>query len=121
MKKTYSKTITSTGECMKTDYEIALGEFVPAFRAKAAKLMISKYGISQQKAAEMLKVTQASVSKYVNDHYSKSVKGIETDISDSAADTFIKELISGKEKEAQRNVCKACQGHHKFDCIIMVK
>ena len=37
---------------MQTNYEIALNEFMPAFRAAAARLMVSKYGIRQQKTAE---------------------------------------------------------------------
>ncbi len=106
---------------MRTNYEIALGEFMPAFRAKAARLMISKYGISQQRAAELLGLTQASISKYVNRHYSDAVKGTESDISDSMVDAFIQEIIGSREKEAQGHMCKACQKYHRFDCAIMVK
>ena len=106
---------------MQTNYEIALGEFMPAFRAKVAKLMVNKYGISQQKTAGLLEITQASISKYVNDHYSKIVEGIQAEINDDAADAFIKEVVVNHERAAQRHMCKACQRYHKFDCVIMVK
>lgn len=106
---------------MQTNYEIALGEFMPAFRAKVAKLMVSQYGISQQRTAEMLEVTQASISKYVNDRYSELVKGAEAGINDGMAYAFIEEVLGSHGRDAQRHMCKACQKYHKFDCTIMVK
>ncbi len=94
---------------------------MPAFRAKVAKLMVSRYGISQQRAAVLLEVTQASISKYMNDQYSKLVKGAETGINDDTAYAFIEEVLGSHDRDAQRHMCKACQKYHKFDCIIMVK
>ncbi len=106
---------------MKTDYEIALGEFMPAFRAKVAKLMVSKYRINQQGVAELLEITQASISKYVNGHYSNVVKGAEARINDDVAETFIREIVENHDRNAQRYMCKACQRYHRFDCAITVK
>ena len=106
---------------MQTNYEIALTEFMPAFRAAAARLMVEKYGIRQQRAAELLEITQASISKYINEKYSRSVKIAEKGISDELVDAFVKQIIDDKERNAQGVMCKACQEHHKFGCAIMVK
>lgn len=121
MKRTYSRGTTSIGELMQTNYEIALNEFMPAFRAAAARLMVNKYGLRQQRAAELLEITQASISKYINEKYSQTVKIAEKDISEELVDAFVKRILSDKERGAQGVMCKACQEYHKFGCAIMVK
>ena len=106
---------------MKTNYEIALGEFMPAFRAKAARLMVSKYGISQQRSAELLELTQAAISKYVSGKYSQRVRSAAVSIDDSLVDSFVRRVVGSAEKEAQKTVCSACQKYHKYECSIMIK
>jgi predicted transcriptional regulator len=106
---------------MPTDYERAIDEFMPAFRAAASRIMINKYKISQQKAAELLNMTQASISKYINGRYSNSVKDIELGIKDNDVEVFVKYMINKYDRDAQRQMCSACQRYHGFDCAIMVK
>jgi predicted transcriptional regulator len=121
MKRTFSKVIISTDDGMPTNYEIAFDEFMPAFRASVAKIMIKKYGISQQKVAEFLDVTQAAISKYASNKYSGRIKDIENGLSDDIAEDFVDSLVTKGEIDAQKIMCKACQKYHKFDCSIMIK
>ncbi|HUC38645.1 MAG TPA: helix-turn-helix domain-containing protein [Candidatus Acidoferrum sp.] len=106
---------------MQTNYEMAFNEFMPAFRAAAARLMTGKYGISQQQAAHLLEITQASISKYVNGRYSEAVKGTEAAINDNLVDGFVKQVVADHERDAQKAMCKACQRFNRFDCAIMIK
>lgn len=106
---------------MQTDYEIALNEFMPAFRAAAGRLMVTKYGISQQKAASLLNVTQAAISKYINERYSQSIKDAGQRINDEFVDTFVRKMIEEDNRNAQKTMCKACQKYHRFGCAIMIK
>ena len=75
MKKTFSKGTINIDETMPTDYEIALNKFMPAFKAKAASILVTRNNISQQEAATLLGLSQAAISKYINGIYSKSVEG----------------------------------------------
>ena len=106
---------------MKTNYEIALGEFMPSFRAAAARLMVSKYGISQQRAAELLEITQASVSKYVSGSSPKTARGTWGRAGEELVDLFVRQLMENYEVDAQKAMCTACQRYHRFNCSIMVK
>ncbi|SRR5208283_5112686 len=106
---------------MQTNYEIAMSEFMPAFRVAAAKLMVEKYGITQQMAAHLLEITQASVSKYLNGRYSDVVRGAGTSINSEHVEEFVGEIVKSYERSAQRVMCKACQKYNSFDCTIMVK
>ncbi len=121
MRRTSSKATTSTDDLMMTNYEIALNEFMPAFKAKVAKAMVDKHNIGQQRAAELLEMTQASISKYVNEHYSQLVKEVGNGIDDNMINEFVERIMAGADTGAQRIMCKACQKYHKFECTIMVK
>ena len=106
---------------MQTNYEIAMNEFMPAFRAAAAGLLVKKYGASQQMAALLLEITQASVSKYLNGKYSDAVKGAGTSIDEVLVEEFVSEIVGDHERCAQKAMCRACQKYNSFDCAIMVK
>ena len=52
---------------MMTNHERAIKVFIPAFRLKAAQMMVNEYGIKQQQVAQILGTTQAAISKYLKE------------------------------------------------------
>ncbi len=106
---------------MRTNYEIALNEFMPAFRAAAAEMLVNRYGIKQDKAARMLDVTQASISKYLNGKSSRAVHDAGASIDRRHVEEFVARIMSHRDGDAQKAICKACQRYNSFDCTIMVK
>lgn len=105
---------------MPTNYEIVFDEFIPAFRARVAKIMKER-GMSQEKTASILEITQAAISKYISGRYSDKVKNIENELSDAMANEFVDDMLQSENANAQKVICRACQGYHKFDCSIMSK
>jgi predicted transcriptional regulator len=103
---------------MLTNYERVMKSFIPAFRLKAAQMMIREYGIKQQQAALILGTTQAAISKYLKENSEKysNVK-IETD----SVRQFIERMKANDTKNAQKVMCATCQSNKKFDCSFMVK
>ncbi len=106
---------------MPTDYEIALNEFMPAFKVKAAEILVTKNSMSQQKAANLLGLSQAAISKYINGIYSKSIEKSLVKIDDNAMERFVHNISKDNGIAAQRAICKACQSYNKFNCAIMIK
>jgi Predicted transcriptional regulator len=49
---------------MLTPYEVAVKSVIPAVRRMVAKRLISKYGLTQKEAAELLGVSQSAISRY---------------------------------------------------------
>jgi predicted transcriptional regulator len=103
---------------MMTNYERVLKRFIPAFRLKAAKMMINEYGIKQQQAAMFLGTTQAAISKYMKDDPGKYTN---VKIDNVALREFIENMKANDEKSSQKILCVMCQNNKKFDCSFMVK
>jgi predicted transcriptional regulator len=55
--------------------EVTLKRFVPAVKARTARILSEKYGFSQMEIAGALGLTQAAVSKYLAGKYGADVKG----------------------------------------------
>ena len=94
--------------------------FLPALRAKSAKLMESR-GLSQQKIAERLNTTQAAVSKYLSGKYSTTVKRIEGTLNDKEVENFVASMEKGDVYGTQKHVCKMCSRNLSFQCGLMIK
>ncbi|MDE1870624.1 MAG: hypothetical protein KGI06_00065 [Candidatus Micrarchaeota archaeon] len=103
---------------MMTDYERVVKSFIPAFRLKAAKIMLKEYGIKQQQAAVILGTTQAAISKYLKENPGK-YENIKID-SKSLRD-FVERMKENNEHEGQKVMCNVCQSNKKFDCAFIVK
>ncbi len=56
---------------MLTNYERVMKRFIPAFRLKAAQMMVNEYKTTQQQAAAILGTTQAAISKYLDQNSEK--------------------------------------------------
>lgn len=102
---------------MLTNYERVMKVFLPAFRLKAAHMMVKDYKITQQRAAAILGTTQAAVSKYLN----QSSEKYTVEINGGALRNFIETAKNKDELGAQRIMCGICQTNKKFDCTFMVK
>ncbi len=97
------------------DYDKMLRKVMPAFKSRAANVMIKEQGMTQQQTATLLGVTQAAISKYIKDgekHYS----GVKMDR--KAVKEFIA-LLKAKDTEGSRRLmCKMCQDNAKLDCVL---
>ena len=93
--------------------------FIPAIRAKIAKILANKYNFSQIKIAESLGITQAAVSKYLAGKYGEKIKNVEKEmeiikLSNSAA----KKIAKGKIAKIKiKNICVSC----KKECKVKIK
>ncbi len=103
---------------MMTNYERVMKRFIPAFRLKAAKMMVTEYGIKQQQAALFLGTTQAAISKYMKENQNKY---IDVRIDNKSLKEFIEKMRANDEKSSQKIMCNMCQSNKKFDCSFMVK
>lgn len=103
---------------MMTNYERVMKRFIPAFRLKAAQMMVNEYGIKQQQAAAMLGTTQAAISKYLKQS-SEKYEGIKID--NGSLHEFIERMSAKEAKAGQKIMCTVCQGNKKFNCSFMVK
>lgn len=106
---------------MRTEYEEMIKEFLPALRARAAKMLAGKYGKSQVETASLLGTTQAAVSKYLDGNYSGRVKELESRLSEREVSLFVERMLEGDAYEAQKSVCKMCAGKITHDCSLMIK
>lgn len=120
MTLTCSRDITSTEALndMMTNYERVMKTFIPAFRLKAAKMMVKEYGLKQQQAAMMLGTTQAAISKYLKED---SNKFADVKIDDRSLRQFVDRMKDEKEQDGKRIMCAMCQSNKKFGCSFMVK
>ena len=96
-------------------------EFLPALKARAAKILSEQYQMNQTKIANLLQITQAAVSKYLSGKYSLGVKRLESRLNEKDVDTFVKNVLAGKQFEAQKSVCRMCARELTHDCSIMIK
>lgn len=86
---------------------------LPAIRAKLAKELVNKYGYRSKDAAEILGLTQAAVSQYMNSK--RGQQGIELIESSKNAEAVIEELlekITGGKFDFDKEVeylCKICE------------
>lgn len=87
-------------------------------KASAAVMMVNEYKLKQQRVAELLGITQAAVSKYINGYVAVSGKKLDADL----VRGFVSNLVGGDKIGAQRYKCMLCQAYDKnFDCGLMVK
>lgn len=82
---------------------------LPAIRASAIKIMANNYNLTQQKIALLLSLTQAAVSKYINNKYSTKIKKIESTFNKKIINTFVEYKIKGQNKKAKQILCKLCK------------
>lgn len=103
---------------MMTDYERVIKRFIPAFRLKAAHMMVKEYGLKQQHAALMLGTTQAAISKYLKEN-SEKYKDVKINL--DSLQEFIEKMKANNERSGQRIMCTMCQNNKKFSCAFIVK
>ncbi|MDG6243035.1 MAG: helix-turn-helix domain-containing protein [Methanolobus sp.] len=93
---------------MKTTCEVMVQRILPAIRAELARCMIAVHGKSQQEVAEVLELSRAAVSQYLNDK-----RGAEIDFSEDAQQEikrFAASLLEGMSpKEQVAGMCNVCK------------
>ena len=105
-----------------TDYEKVAYKFMPALRQYTASILINEMHMNQKNVADLMGVTQAAVSKYINKkNISSETNSIMMNFERAYVYDYIKNIISKSDISAQKSVCKLCQSYHKFDCNIMIK
>ena len=86
---------------------ILIGDrFLPALRQAVARILVLERGYSQSRAAELLGITQAMVSKYISQQ-PRADPALERDVSELAR--HIAQVIEEPE-EATRALCSYCMG-----------
>jgi predicted transcriptional regulator len=103
-----------------SEYEHMVKEFMPALRAKSAKLMDNR-GLSQKEIAHALNMTQAAISKYLSGKYSHEVKIVEKTLDSHEVGGFVERLGEHDAYGAQRHVCRMCARNLSFRCRLMIK
>ena len=85
---------------MKVPCEIIVWEILPIIRKEFAKSLIKDHDCNQRKAAEILGLTEASVSRYISDKRGE-----------------IKKLNKEMMKEIQKSTTRICTG----DSLILIE
>ena len=101
---------------MASTYETATNEIVPAIRSYIAKELTEKHKLSEERAAALLGVAQAAVSKYVNERYSDKVKQIEAGLNKELIDKYVAKIAQGQREYVNACICRLCHSVNKFDC-----
>jgi predicted transcriptional regulator len=102
----------------KESYDYVAAKFIPIVRSKAAMVLFSEYGLTQQSISKMLGVSQAEVSKYLSGKGTKD-EGIK--ISDRDIEAFAQSIVIKDEYNAQKIVCGICPKGASKSCHIMIK
>ncbi|MCL5117564.1 MAG: hypothetical protein M1124_01920 [Candidatus Marsarchaeota archaeon] len=87
-------------------------ELLPAVRAGATKVMTNKYRLKQEEVAMLLGLTQAAVSKYINDKYSEKIKNIERGFDKKILDKLVRYMVMGDAGKARKTICKICKNSY---------
>src|SRR5271157_5581706 len=95
------------------DYDKVLKKFMPAFKSSAANVMVKEYGMTQQRAAVLLGVTQAAISKYINKNMKKHD---DVKIDAKSVKAFVERISAKDLKGSQKLMCKMCQDNVRFEC-----
>lgn len=101
---------------MAGGYERAAKEIIPAVRSALIKELKSGYGITEESIARHLDVTQAAISKYVTNKYSKKSGAIEERIDKELVRKYAKALVEGNKKSANICICTICNALNDFGC-----
>ena len=100
-----------------TNYDRVLKEITPLIKASAARMMVNEYKLKQQRIAQLLGITQAAVSKYVNSDAKNAGRKLDSNV----VKGFVDGLLHGDKLGAQRYKCMLCQAYETFDCSLIVK
>ncbi|MCL4381070.1 MAG: helix-turn-helix domain-containing protein [Candidatus Marsarchaeota archaeon] len=84
-------------------------ELLPAVRASATKVMANRYGLKQEDVATLLGLTQAAVSKYLNDKYSEKIKSTENKFDKKILNKLVKYMVMGESQKARETICEICR------------
>ncbi len=78
--------------------EVEAKATIPALRAMVARRLVNRYGLTQQRVACLLGVTQASVSNYLREVRGSTFKIEETPRIGEMLDDIARQLVEGADK-----------------------
>lgn len=102
----------------KDSYNYITEKFIPVIKSKAARILFNDYKITQQDISGLLGVSQAEISKYMNE---KIVSVENFKIKNKDMKSFVKSIVIKDEYNAQRIICKICPKGISKSCSIMIK
>lgn len=86
--------------------------FIPTIRAIIAKELKEKYGLTQERIAELLDITQPAVSQYLKESRGKNAKNIEKNHKImKIIDKIVFRIYNNdiKDSEITKNICEICK------------
>ncbi|MCW1301488.1 MAG: helix-turn-helix domain-containing protein [Candidatus Nanoarchaeia archaeon] len=92
--------------------QITIKYFIPAIRARVAKILVKEYNMTQMEIASLLGISQAAVSKYLSGKYGNVVKQLEREnIIQHVATSLVRRLIHRRRGNVfDEELCKCCRG-----------
>lgn len=91
---------------MKTPCEIIVWEIIPVIRKELAKSLIEDHGLTQRKAAEMLGLTEAAVSRYISGK--RGTKEIQDEYILEKIKKSANQIFKGNGTTIIEETCKIC-------------
>ncbi|MGC8547451.1 MAG: helix-turn-helix domain-containing protein [Candidatus Micrarchaeia archaeon] len=103
---------------MPSRYELANNEIIPVIRLELANELRNRYKLKQQQIAKKLEITQAEVSKYINQKSASLSKKIEKLKEKLEANRDLinnyAELLTKRDEGS--SICELCQKLGGFNC-----
>jgi len=98
------------GKTLIAPCEVAVKSVVPAVKALMTKELVEKYGLKQDRVAEILGISQSAVSKYTRQVRGYVIKIDNIDEVQPLIDEMIGMLVSGscQRMELLRFFCRTC-------------
>jgi len=100
------------GGYMKTPCEVVVKYVLPEVRALVAKVLGTKYNLTQQEIAQKLGITQAAVSYYLSNKRAKKLEEVQKipEVVD-LVDEYIKQIMNGEINDSTTFVqfCQLCK------------
>ena len=106
------------GDLINRMHDKIVKELLPAVKLKVSKEMARNHNLTQTEIANMIGITQAAISKYINGKYSKKLQYMESKVSNREIARLVSEIITGDEIKAQKRICGICYENFHTDCTI---
>lgn len=99
--------------------EITIKYFIPAIRAKIAKILANEYNLKQTKIALKLGVTQAAVSKYLSGKYSEEIKRLEKEKVIKKISFELASKLAKDKNISYGEFCRYCKAIGRVKCEVI--
>lgn len=97
-------------------YEKAYKEIIPAARAALIIELKKKYDLKEEAISGYMGMTQAAISKYLNEKYSEKLKELIEKIDRSTIEAYAEKVVNGSENAVNVYLCTVCSAMNDFNC-----